>query len=458
VIVKNKVDVWNKDIETLSKDEAEALRMKNLQEQLTYVYEHSEFYKNKFIDIGATPDDITTWEDFRSLPVFMDKETERAGRDESLERYGHPYGMHLCVPPEEILVIKTTGGTTGLPTFTYTFTANDMARWNEGTARLFYLAGLRKGDRVLFCFPLSGCWAGSIVKNPLFQMNIAAVEIGAETEASRIIEFAGMTRPNVLMATPSFAETFAQEYQTTTGHDVIKLGITKLFLTGEPGVGIPAVKKHMEELYGGRWNEVFMVNGEAYVGSCNQEEYKGLHEVAPDLTIWAADLVDPETRKPIPVEEGAIGEGVLTSLKREGTPLIKYASGDIIQIESGACSCNYTGSGYRVRILGRLSDRLLINEKSIYPVAIRDVVVSYIPKVTGAMRIVLKSLPPKIEPPLLLKIEHGINISNDALDDLSNKITKDIFNRFGVPSAIEFVSPGALGRVTKKTPIFEEQY
>jgi phenylacetate-CoA ligase len=216
------------------------------------------------------------------------------------------------------------------------------------------------------------------------------------------------------MATPSFAETFAQEYQETTGHEVRELGITKLFLTGEPGVGIPAVKKHMEELYGGRWNEVFMVNGEAYVGSCNQEEYKGLHEVAPDLTIWAADLVDPETRQPIPVEEGAIGEGVLTSLKREGTPLIKYASGDIIQIESGVCSCNYPGSGYRIRILGRLSDRLLINGKSIYPVAIRDVVVSYIPMVTGAMRIVLKSLPPKIEPPLLLKIEHGIDIGKDA--------------------------------------------
>jgi phenylacetate-CoA ligase len=452
------VDVWNKEIETLSKDEAEALRMKNLKKQLAYVYENSDFYKEKFKDVGATPDDITTWKDFRSLPVFMDKETERAGRDESLERFGHPYGMHICVPPEEILVVKTTGGTTGLPTFTYSFTKNDMARWNEGTARLFHLAGLRKGDRVLFCFPLSGCWAGSIVKSPLFQMNIATVEIGAETETSRIIEFANMTRPNVLMATPSFAETFAHEYQEATGHAVKGLGIRKLFLTGEPGVGIPAVKRHMEDLYGGRWNEVFMANSEAFVGSCNQQEYRGLHEVAPDLTIWAADLVDPETRQPIPVEEGAIGEGVLTSLKREGLPLIKYAQGDIIQIESGPCSCDYPGSGYRVRILGRFSDRLVIDEKSIYPVTIRNVVVSYIPMVTGAMRIVLKSAPPVIEPPLLLKVEHGPGVGKDSLESLSGKIRKDILDRFGIPSAIEFVPPGSLGRVTKKTPIFEERY
>jgi len=158
------------------------------------------------------------------------------------------------------------------------------------------------------------------------------------------------------------------------------------------------------------------------------------------------------------VEEGAIGEGVLTSLKREGIPLIKYASGDIIQIESGACSCNYPGSGYRIRILGRVSDRLLINGKSIYPVAIRDVVVCYIPKVTGAMRILLKSLPPKIDSPLLLKIEHEVGMGKDALHTLANKIVKHVSDRFGVPSKIEFVSPGDLGRVTQKTPFFEEQY
>jgi len=451
-------DVWNNKIETLSKDEAEALRMNNLKEQLKYVFNQNNFYKKKFIDAGATPSDIKTWEDFRSLPVFMDKESERASRDKSLKRFGHPFGMHLCVPPQHIVVIKTTGGTTGIPTFSYAFTANDMARWNEGTARLFYLAGLRQGDRVLFCFPLSGCWAGSIVKDPLFQMGIGTVEVGAESPASRIIDFAKMTNPNVLMATPSFAETFAQEYQETTGQDVIKLGITKLFLTGEPGVGIPAVKKHTEDLYGGRWNEVMMANGEAYVGSCNQQEYKGLHEVAPDLTIWAADLIDPETRRPIPVAEGSIGEGVVTSLKREGTPLIKYAMGDIIQIESGPCSCNYPGSGHRIRILGRFSDRLSISEKSIYPIAIRDVVVSCIPMVTGAMRIVLTSPPPKIRPPLLLKIEHGADIGKDNLDNLGMKIKKDISDRFGIASKIEFVSPGALGRTTKKTPLFEERY
>ena len=452
------VDVWNDEIETLSRDEAEAIRMKNVKEQLRYVYERCDFYKKKFVDAGATPADIRTWEDFRSLPVFMNKETERASQDESLERFGHPFGMHLCVPPEEILVIKTTGGTTGVPTFTYAFTANDMARWNEGTARLFYLAGLRKGDRVLFCFPLSGCWAGSIVKNPLFQMKIAAVEIGAETDVSRIIEFARMTKPNVLMATPSFAETLAKEYQETTGQEVRDLGIGKLILTGEQGVGIPAVKKYIEELYGGCWNEVIMSNGEGYVGSCNQQKYRGLHEVAPDLTIWAADLIDPETCQPVPVEEGAIGEGVVTSLKREGVPLIKYAQGDIIQIESGPCSCNYPGSGFRIRILGRFSDRLVISGKSIYPVAIRDVVVSHIPMVTGAMRIVLTSPPPKIEPPLLLKIEHGIGIVNSALDNLANKIAKDISDRFDIHSEIEFVPPGAIGRVTKKTPLFEERY
>jgi len=86
--MKNKADVWNKDIETLSKDEDETIRINNLKKELNYIYEASEFNKKRFIDIGATPDDISRWKNFRSLPILMEKEAERVGRDESLERFG----------------------------------------------------------------------------------------------------------------------------------------------------------------------------------------------------------------------------------------------------------------------------------------------------------------------------------------------------------------------------------
>ena len=76
----------------------------------------------------------------------------------------------------------------------------------------------------------------------------------------------------------------------------------------------------MEEAFGGKWNDYLMINSEGFSSSCTAEEYQGLHEVALDLSIWAEDLIDLDTNKPIEVKNGAIGEGLITSLDREGLP------------------------------------------------------------------------------------------------------------------------------------------
>jgi len=75
-----------------------------------------------------------------------------------------------------------------------------------------------------------------------------------------------------------------------------------------------------------------MINGEGFSSSCTADEYQGLHEVALDLSIWSDDLIDPDTKKTNRSKEGAIGEGLITSLDREGLPLIKYKLGMLIQV------------------------------------------------------------------------------------------------------------------------------
>jgi phenylacetate-CoA ligase len=450
--------VWNEKMETLSREEVERVRLRRLKKQLKYCYTQSEFYKRKFEEVGFLPEDIKTWEDFRKIPPLMDKEEERQSQKESIERFGHPFGIHLCCPLEKIIVARTTGGTTGMPTFSYSFTQKDYQRWNEGVAREYWLAGLRPGDRVLFCFPLSGAWAGGMVKSPLQQMGILSIDMGAETPIERIVEYAKITRPNVLMSTPSFAEAFIEAYDKMTGRPVSELGIKKLLLSGEPGVGIPSVRKRMEEAFGAKWNDYLMINSEGFSSSCSAEEYQGLHEVALDLSIWAEDLVDLDTKKPIEVTNGAIGEGLITSLNREGLPLIKYRLGDVIQVFTHPCECGYPGPGYRIKHLGRLSDRLFVEGVSIFPIALRDVITSFIPKVTGAMRIVLTEPPPEVTPPLKLKVEYGQAMEPTQLPDLAREIEDRVFRLYRVRSKIEFVPPEALGRVTKKTPLFEERY
>ena len=183
-----------------------------------------------------------------------------------------------------------------------------------------------------------------------------------------------------------------------------------------------------------------------------------LNEVALDLTIWSDDLIDPDTKKPIEVKDGAIGEGLITSLDREGLPLIKYKLGDVIQVFTKPCRCRYPGPGNRIKHIGRLNDRLFVEGVGVFPTAVRDVVTSLIPRVTGAMRIILTEPPPNISPPLKIKVEHGPGLEPNQLHDLAKEIEERMFQLYRVRSKVEFVPPEALGRVTKKTPMFEERY
>ena len=201
-----------------------------------------------------------------------------------------------------------------------------------------------------------------------------------------------------------------------------------------------------------------MINSEGFSSSCTANPYQGLHEVALDLSIWSDDLVDPDTKKPIDVKDGAIGEGLITSLDREGLPLIKYALGDIIQVFTKRCKCGYPGHGNRIRLIGRLNERLSVEGASVFPVAVRDVITSFIPRVTGAMRIVLTEPLPKVIPPLKIKIEYGPGMEKSQLPDLAKEIEERMLHLYRVRSKVEFVPPEALGRVTEKTPYFEEKY
>ncbi|MFH1624286.1 MAG: phenylacetate--CoA ligase family protein, partial [Pseudomonadota bacterium] len=200
-------DLWNEKMETISREELERIRLERLGTQLKYCYSHSEYYKKKFDKVGFKPEDINSWEDFRKLPVLMDKEDERAGQQESMERFGHPFGMHLCTAPEKVIAANATSGTTGLPTFSYSFTKQDLDTLIEGMCRVYWLIGFRPGDRILYAFPISGgiSTSGGIWTNPLRHMGCLPLEIGAEAGVERVLRMATLATPTVLMCSPSFA-------------------------------------------------------------------------------------------------------------------------------------------------------------------------------------------------------------------------------------------------------------
>jgi phenylacetate-CoA ligase len=439
-----------------SREEIRRVQESLLPGQMKYCYENSIFYKKKFDEIGVRPEDIRTLDDLRRLPVLMIKADERQSQKESMEQYGHPFGMHLCAPVKDVFLTGTTSGTTGIPTFTYTFTKADLDLLAVPLGHRFAVCGVKPGDRMLFCFAL-GVYATSMTLWGIRHIGALPIDVDARAGTHMILQFAELASPSWLACTPSLAEHLAEKAPTIIGKDMFKLGLKGLFLTGETWATIPEVKQRIEEKYGCRAYDFWTPAGHASAISCDSNDYYGLHGIGPHLCTSFEDLIDPITKKPIDIVDGAIGEMVQTSLQRKACPFIKYAYGDIVQIFTKECpGCGF--KGFRVKVVGRADDMLIVKGVNVYPAAIREVVNKFAPDVTGEMRIILDSPPPRVIPPLKLKIEYGKSISPEGLSLLEEKIKVTLHNMLKINPVIEFVPSGSFEKSTRKTSIFEKRY
>ena len=440
----------------LSIPEIEELLAPRLCRQIDYCVSHSGFYREKFQAAGANPGDIKTFNDLRRLPVFMTKEDERASQQESLQESGHPFGRHLCCPADELYLTGTTSGTTGVPTFTYTFTKPDLDFLAPRLAHRFKLAGVGKGDRALFFFPL-GIYATTMTLWGLRLLGALPIDIDARAGTEMFLKFADLSRPTVMACTPSLALYLIERCPKHLGYPVSEFKLKALFTTGEPGISDLNIKKRLEESYGCPTYDYWSPAGHAPGVSCGAPEYQGLHAVTPEVCTSYFDLIDPHTGVSVPLTDGSVGQMVHTSLQRQATPLIKYAYGDVVKISLGECpGCGF--KGIRATLIGRSDDMLIVKGVNVYPAAVRGVVTKFRPQVTGEMRIVLTSPPPKVEPPLRLKVEHGETVGGDDLAGLSAGIAQALHDDLRLRPVIELVPPGSLPRSSRKTPVFEKLY
>jgi phenylacetate-CoA ligase len=445
---------WNKKVETLPLEEIRKIQSKKLKKQMKYIYENSDFYRNKFNSFGIKPEDVRNLDDFRNLPIFINKEEHRECQEESLRRFGHPLGTILCAPLEEVIGVSATSGTTGLPTF-YGFTKHDIEVTNEVLARGFWRAGVRPGETVVHAFGLSMWVAGIPIIRALENMGARAIPVGAEGGSERLIQFIDQTKPTTLLCTPSYAEYLIEKTPKVLNKDVRQLGIKKIICAGEPGAGLPEVRKKIMEAYGAKIFDSAGVPWGIYNISCDCDEYQGMHVVCEDYHLYY-DIIDPETKKPIEWKDGAIGEKVLTSLDWEAAPPFRYASGDIIRILTGECECGL--SGFRVKIVGRMDDMLIVKGINVFPSAIRNIINSFIPRVTGAFKIILDNPPPRVIPPLKMKVEFGQAVSESEIKALKSELEEKMSSTLKFRPSIEFVTPESLERTGGKVKLFEKTY
>ena len=443
--------LWNEKIETMSRDEMKALQLSKLKKQVSYNYSNSPFYKEKFDGIGMKPEDIESFDDFAQIPL-MTKDEHRKTQQESIEKYGNPYALMACAPKEKIVRINSTSGTTGVPTL-YTLTQHDVDVVNEMHARKYWRAGIRPGHVIIQALSLSMFTGGLPLSQGIQHMGACVVPVGIEGGTKRVLEFIKLTSPAAIIATPSFGQYLIEKCPELSGQGPETLGLKWFFCAGEPGGGNPKVRKILAEGFGAK---VFdhTGGGHAFHGiSCDEppEQFSGMHFVSEDHCLL--ELIDPNTKKSIEMEDGTVGEMVFTFLDWEGGPFMRYSLGDLLKINTSPCECGMPG--IRFQIVGRADDMLIVKGVNVYPEAIRTAILNFVPQVTGMFRILLKQPGPVVEPPLKIMLEYNTGVSEKDLPSLEEKMKTQFKENLRLVPKFIWVAPETIPREMNKTKFIE---
>lgn len=450
---------WNMERETLlGTPDIIPIQQKNMQITLESLYENAGYWRKKFDELGVKPEKIKTADDLKhAFPPFS-KDDIRNAMVEYMGEVGPRGAIEGLMPAKisDLVLMCTTSGTTGEPT-PYFFSKKDLELWYESINRAFWRAGLRPGMVVIHAMALSMFAAGVPGVQALENFGILTIPMGAESGSERLLSFArlygALMGIDGIVITPSYAQYLIEKAPEVIGDKISSLGIKIVFCGGEPGAGIPEVRKNIMEGFGAKVFDA-MGMGPILFASCDHNEYQGMHFLTEDTCIL--ELVDPDTMEPIPLEDGAEGAIVFTPLLSRGLSVIRHLVGDVGKIETSPCPCGK--SGIRMRIVGRIDDMLKVKGVMVYPAAIDGVISSFVPRVTGEFRIVLTEPPPRVNPPLKLKVEYGEGVKKEELPSLEEQIVNKMHDRLRIRPQIEWVEPKTLPRTAHKTRFIEKAY
>lgn len=439
-------DFWNSKYMTMGQKRLEELHLEKLRKQLKYEYDYSEYYRNRIQAAGIVPEKLKSPQELEGIPVFT-KEEHRKSQEESLRRYNHPYGLHVCAPMDKVVQVNATSGTTGIPTF-YTFTRKDLQVNSECTARALWWAGVRPGDTVLLAFALSMFVGGVPLAIAVQHLGAKVLPVGAEAGTRRLLEFADLTKPTHIIFTPSFAEYLIEKCPEILGKNVAELGIRTLICGGEAGAGDPAIRAKLENAYGAKVYD-WMGGAYGFMSICC-ENHQGMHIVSPDHMYL--ELIDPDAKTALAMTDGAVGNIAYTSLDWEAGPILRYDMGDVTQVFTDPCSCGMTG--VRLKVIGRSDDMLIVKGINVYPTAVKNIVTEFFPRTTGEMRVVIDQPGPKVPAPLLIKVEHGT--TEQDLPILKSQLEHRLSDVLRFKADVKLVPEGTFERTATKTKLVEK--
>ncbi|MCX8132132.1 MAG: phenylacetate--CoA ligase [Clostridia bacterium] len=346
--------IWNKGAECLNRKDMEALQLERLRDVVKRAYENVPFYKNKFDEIGLKPEHIQTLSDIEKIPYT----TKNDLRD------NYPYSL-FAVPMKKIVRLHASSGTTGKP-IVVGYTKKDMDDWSEGVARLIVAAGGCEDDIAQVVFGYGLFTGGFGLHYGLEKVGITVVPAssGNSERQMMLMQDFGST---ILVGTPSYV-LYLSEIAEEMG---IKKGMHKLRLGLFGGEGhTPEMRAEIEKRWGILATENYGLSeivGPGVSGECIYQ--CGMH-INEDL--YYPEIIESDTGKTLGY--GEKGELVLTTLTKEGIPMLRYRTKDITILNPETCKCGRTSVRMN-KVLGRTDDMLIIRGVNVFPSQIESVLV-----------------------------------------------------------------------------------
>ncbi len=437
---------WNEAVETMPAEALLAEESGRLCEQVRYVYERSPFYREKFDRAGVRPDAIRSRDELIHLP-FTTKDDLRKTQAET-----GGLGGHQCAPRDAIVRIQGTSGTTGRPLYVG-LTARDTDNWKELFARHAWTGGLRPGDSFINPANFTLFVGGLSEAVSAEAMGICVIPAPlATTGLEKLMQLVLDLEPTILFATPSTTTFLAEYVREHLKMEPVALSFKKGFLAGEALA--EKDRTRIEREWGIVARNYYGLADVAadLAGECGESE--GMHFCGQGIVM--AELVHPVSLEPVPMEDGAEGEIVYTTIDREATPVIRYRCRDMVRVFTSPCPCGRTS--FRFSIFGRSDDMLKVKAVNVFPSAVKDVICSFMPETTGEFRIVLYEPGPAIHTNLELKIEYGEQTRPDETDALAERLKKTIKERLVFTPVIKMIPPNTLPRSEYKVDYFERAY
>lgn len=343
--------IWNPQMETIDRQSLEQLQLERLQNTVKWVYERVPMYRQRLDERNIRPQDIQSLRDIARLPFTV--------KDDLRDHY--PYGL-FAVPMRDVVRIHASSGTTGRPTVVG-YTREDLDMWSEAMARLIVMAGGCADDIVQISFGY-GLFTGALGLHQGWEKVGASVVPISSGNTERQINLMRDFGVTALVATPSYAMYMCEVAEKMNALKDLKLRI---------GVfGAEGSTEEMRAQLEKRWGIIATENyglseivGPGVAGECTCK--CGMH-INEDL--FYCEIVDPATGEPLP--DGELGELVITPLKKQALPLLRYRTHDMTRIFREPCACGRTTARMQ-KIAGRSDDMLIIRGVNVFPSQIESV-------------------------------------------------------------------------------------